>query len=242
VAIVGDFDPDVVVAEIKGLTAEWKRGRLPKLNLPEVPLPEKFTQKIITMPEAAQLQFFMGHVGIRRTNADYFTLLVMDYILGTGPGFTDRLSSRLRDREGLAYTVNANITGSASKEPGTFTCYIGTDRENFARVKKLFLEELHRIRDTQPDATELDDAKTYLLGSGLMRFGSNAGIADQLLSIERYGLGLDYLEKSQKAIAGVTADDIQRVAKKYLQPERMVLTAVGAIDGEGKPLKNPGEK
>jgi zinc protease len=242
VAVVGDFEPDAVIAEIKGLTADWKSGRLPKRTLPEVKLPEQFTQKIITMPDASQLQFFMGHVGIRRTNPDYFPLLVMDYILGTGPGFTDRLSSRLRDREGLAYTVNANITNSASKEPGTFTCYIGTDKENFARVKKLFLEELHRIRDTLPEDTELDDAKTYLLGSSLMRFGSNAGIAEQLLNIERFGLGLDYLEKSQKAIAAVTAREVQRVARKYLHPERMVLTAAGAVDAEGKPLKNPGEK
>jgi zinc protease len=241
-AIVGDFEPDAVLAEIKALTAEWKPGKLPKLELPEVKLPEKFTQKIISMPEAAQLQFYMGHVGIRRTNEDYYKLLVMDYILGTGPGFTDRLSSRLRDREGLAYTVNANITSSAAREPGTFTCYIGTDRENFERVKKLFLEELHRIRDTKPAAGELEDAKTYLLGSSLMRLGSNGGIADQLLAIERYGLGFDHLEKSQKAIAAVTADDIQAVAKKYLHPERMVLTAVGAVDATGKPLKGAPEK
>ncbi|MFQ3652569.1 MAG: insulinase family protein, partial [Gemmataceae bacterium] len=174
--------------------------------------------------------------GIRRTNPDYFKLLVMDYILGTGPGFTDRLSSRLRDREGLAYSVSANITSSAAKEPGTFTCYSGTDKENFQRVKKLFLEELHRIRDTKPTPDELQDAKTYLLGSALMRFGSNAGIAEQLVSIERFGLGWDYLEKSQRAIAAVTAEDIQTVAKKYLHPERMILTVVGAVDAMGKPL------
>jgi len=241
-AVVGDFDPEIVLREIKELTADWKPAQLPKLELPEVVLPEKFTQKIITMPEAAQLQFYMGHVGIRRTNPDYFKLLVLDYILGTGPGFTDRLSGRLRDREGLAYTVSANITSSAAKEPGTFTCYIGTDKENFERVKKLFLEELHRIRNTPPEDSELQDAKNYLLGSALMRFHSNAGIADQLLSIERFGLGFDSLEKSQQAIAAVTADDVQAVAKKYLHPERMVLTAVGAIDATGKPLSDrPGQ-
>ncbi|MFQ3652526.1 MAG: pitrilysin family protein, partial [Gemmataceae bacterium] len=103
-AVVGDFEPDAVLAEIKELTTQWKPSKLPKLEFPEVRLPEKFTQKIISMPEAAQLHFYLGHVGIRRTNPDYFKLLVMDYILGTGPGFTDRLSSRLRDREGLAYS------------------------------------------------------------------------------------------------------------------------------------------
>jgi zinc protease len=242
VAVVGDFDPDQVTKELQSLTAEWKMEAMPKLDLPDVPLPEKFSEKVITMPEAAQLQVYMGHVGVRRTDPDYHKLLVMDYILGTGPGFTDRLSSRLRDREGLAYTVNASITGSAGKEPGRFACYIGTDRENYAKVKKLFLEELNRIRDTKPAAGELADVKTYLLGSGLMQFGTNAGIARQLLSIERYGLGLDYLEKSQKAIAAVTAEDVQAVAKKYLHPSRMVLSAAGPVDARGEPIKPGGGK
>ena len=92
----------------------------------------------------------MGHVGIRRDNPDYYKLLVMDYVLGTGPGFTDRLSARLRDREGLAYTVHGEHHWSADLEPGVFTCYIGTDTDNFDRVKKEFLEELNRIRDTKP--------------------------------------------------------------------------------------------
>ncbi len=108
-SIAGDFDPDEVVAEVKRLTADWKSTPLPELKLPEVEKPKEFTERIIPMPEAAQLQFFMGHVGIRRDNPDYYKLVVMDRVLGTGTGFTDRLSSRLRDREGLAYTVTANI-------------------------------------------------------------------------------------------------------------------------------------
>ena len=151
-AVAGDFNPDEVVAEIKRLTADWEPGKLPPLDLPKVEKPKDFVEKILTMPEAAQLQFFMGQVGIRRANPDYYKLLVMDYVLGTGTGFTDRLSSRLRDREGLAYTVSANITSSAGIEPGTFSCYIGTEAKNFDRVKKEFLEELNRIRTRAAEA------------------------------------------------------------------------------------------
>ena len=117
-AVAGDFNPDEVVAEIKRLTADWEPGKLPPLDLPKVEPPKEFVEKILTMPEAAQLQFFMGQVGILRDNPDYYKLLVMDYVLGTGTGFTDRLSSRLRDREGLAYTVSANITSSAGDRAG----------------------------------------------------------------------------------------------------------------------------
>ena len=118
------------------------------------------------MPDAAQLHFYMGHVGMRRDNPDYYKLLVMDYVLGTGPGFTDRLSARLRDREGLAYTVQANISGiGRPRSRALFTCYIGTEPKNFERVKKEFLEEFNRIRDEKPTKEEVEDAKQYLLGS-----------------------------------------------------------------------------
>src|SRR5262249_51823035 len=155
---------------------------------------------------------FLGELGVRRDNPDYYKLLVMDYVLGTGPGFTDRLSSRLRDREGLAYTVSADITSSAGVEPGTFSAYIGTDNDNFAKVKRLFLEELNRIRDTEPSAQEVADAKAYLLGSRLLQFGSNEGIAAQLLAIERYKLGFNYLDDFEKAVAAVTPEEVREVA------------------------------
>src|SRR5262245_52245664 len=79
VAIVGDFDRKQLIEEITRLTADWKPGELPKPELPEVTRPKTFTQKINSMPTAAQLHFYMGHPGIRRTNPDYYKLLVMDY-------------------------------------------------------------------------------------------------------------------------------------------------------------------
>jgi zinc protease len=164
----------------------------------------------------------------------------MDYVLGTGPGFTDRLSARLRDREGLAYTVWANISQSAGEEPGLFTCYIGTEPENFARVKKEFLEELARIRREKPKPEEVEDAKKYLLGSFPFRFTTDGAIAGQLVAVERFGLGFDFFDRYQQAIAAVTPEDVQAVAQKYLDPEHMVLVAAGAVDEKGQPLgKNP---
>ncbi|MBY0229256.1 MAG: insulinase family protein [Gemmataceae bacterium] len=236
-AVAGDFDPDAVEKELEKLTERWKKADLKARELPKVARPAKFTEKVVTMPEGAQLHFYMGHAGIRRNDPDYHKLLVMDYILGTGPGFTDRLSSRLRDREGWAYTVSAAITSSAGVEPGRFACYIGTDPDKYGKVKKGFLEELRRIRKEEVGKTELADAKTYLAGSAQLEFATNGGIARQLLEIERYGLGLDYLAKYQKAVGAVTAEDILAVARKHLDPERMVVVAAGPVDEKGEPLK-----
>jgi zinc protease len=240
VAIVGSFDSKQVIEEVTRLTADWKKSPLPKLELPAVEQPKEFKTEIVTMPEAAQLHFFMGQPGIRRNNPDYFKLLVMDYVLGTGPGFTDRLSARLRDRQGLGYTVSASITSTAGEEPGLFTCYIGTSPQFFGRVKELFLEEVERLRNEKPTDEEVEDVKKYLTGNLPFHLTTTERIAGQLLTIERYHLGLNYLDDYRKAVMAVSPEDVQVVARNYLDPKHMILVAAGALDQTGKPLERLG--
>jgi zinc protease len=235
-AIVGDFDSQKVVDEVTKLTAHWKPQTPIKLELPAVEKPAEFKQTVLTMPQAEQLYFFLGHIGIRRDNPDFYKLLVMDNVLGTGPGFTDRLSAQLRDREGLAYSVSASITSTAGEEPGTFTCYISTFPDKFAAVKDGFRKELRRIRAEPPTATEVEDAKKYLLGSVAFKFTTNDAVASQLLLAERHHLGFGYIDDYKSAVAAVTQADVLAVARKYLDPERMVLVAAGAVTADGKPL------
>ena len=236
-AIVGDFDSDAIVKELTTMTKDWKKHELPKLDLPEPKQPEKFTQKIISMPSATQLNVYIGHPGIRRYDPDFYKLLVMDNILGIGSGFTDRLSSKLRDRQGLAYTVTASITGNAGEEIGTFTGYIATYPDKLEVVKKGMIAEIERMRSEKPSDQEVADAKGYLLGTLPFRLVTCSDLAGQLLLIERYHLGLDYLHKFRKAIESVTADDVLAVAKKHLHPDRMVLVAAGPVDQKGQALK-----
>ena len=103
----------------------------------------------------------------------------MDYVLGTGPGFTDRLSSKLRDRQGLAYTVSASITGAAGEEPGAFVGFIGTYPDKLDQVKSSFIEEFRRIRNEPAQDSEVEDAKRYLLGSVPFRVTTSGQVAEQ---------------------------------------------------------------
>jgi len=205
--------------------------------VPAPPKPTPPVEKIISDPNAAQVHVYIGELGITRDNPDYYKLLVMDNVLGTGPGFTYRLSATLRDRQGLAYTVTATIASSAGLEPGTFSGYVGTFPDKFIDVRHGFLREISAIRDTAPTNEEVEDAKKYLLGSLPFRFTTLAAVAGQLLAAERYGLGFDFLEKYKKEVAAVTPADVQAVAKKYLDPKSLVIVAVGPIDKDGKPLK-----
>jgi zinc protease len=235
VAVVGDFKTEELVKTVTELTKDWKVAPAAK---PVVAAPPKPVggEKIVSEPNAAQVHVYIGHLGVTRDHPEYYKLLVLDNVLGVGPGFTDRLSSNLRDRLGLAYTVRASVTESAGKEPGAFTGFVGTFPDKFLDVKFGFLKEIKKIRDELPAQQEVDDAKKFLLGGLPFKFATSQGVAGELLAAEKYGLGFDYLDRYRKEVAAVTPADVQALAKKHLNPEALTIVAVGAIDKDGKPL------
>ncbi len=242
VVVVGDFDTAEMTKKLEDLTANWQGEPAKEVMVAAPPKEGKPGEIIISDPTAAQTHVFVGHLGITRNDPDYHALLVMDNVLGVGPGFTDRLSSTLRDRQGLAYTVNASIANSAGDQPGLFVGYIGTFPNTYHDVRDGFLKEINRIRDEKATDQEVDDAKKYLVNSVPFVLATNDGIAGQLLLIERFGLGLDYLDKYKTAVEAVTVADVQRVAKKHLDPKKLTIATVGPIGTDGKPLKDEKDK
>jgi zinc protease len=242
VVVAGDFKADEMAKKVEALTKDWKKADLAPAAPPAPAKGEAVTLRIVPDKSAAQVHVYIGHVGVTRKDPDYYKLLVMDNVLGVGPGFTDRLSSNIRDRQGLAYTVNASITGSAGNQPGAFTGYIGTFRDKFILVRDSFVKEVARIRDEAPTAQEVDDAKKYLLGNLPFRFSTLSAVAGQLLTAEQYGLGFDFLEAYRREVAAVTPADVQAVARKHLDPRTLTIVAVGPIDADGNPLPPPPKK
>jgi zinc protease len=156
----------------------------------------------------------------------------MNYILGGG-GFTSRLMDNIRDNKGLAYDVHSGF--AAQKEPGAFTITIQTKNESANEVIAETLKEVRRMQTEPVSVKELNDAKAYLTGSFPLRMDTSAKIAGMLTSIENFNLGLDYPRKYQGLIDSVTREDVQRVAKKYLHPDAMMIVVVA--DQEKAKLK-----
>jgi zinc protease len=152
----------------------------------------------------------------------------MDHILGTGPGFTSRISKRLRDEDGLCYSVHASITSSAGEEPGCFTAYIGTSAEHRQKATRGFLQEIDRIRQEHVAAEELHDVQEYLTGSFVFALERNANLARYAIRAKRFGLGFDYVHRYPELIRGVTIEDVQTAAQRYLHPDRVVIVSAGA--------------
>jgi zinc protease len=242
IAAVGDFDAEAMAKKLEGYIGDWKAEPAKEYKVAVPPKDGKPGEIILSDPTAAQTHVYIGHIGITRDDPDYYTLQVMDNVLGVGPGFTDRLSSSLRDRQGLAYTVRASISDSAGTQPGTFTGYIGTFPNKFIWVREGFLKEFNRIRDEAATKTEVEDAKKYLTGSLAFTLTSNESIAGTLLAIERHKLGLDYLAKYKAKIEAVTVEDVQKAAKKHLDPKKLTVAVCGPIGTDGLPLKKTDDK
>jgi zinc protease len=167
---------------------------------------------------------------VERSNPDYYTLTVMNYILGGG-GFGSRLVGEIRNRRGLAYSVSSFF--DPGKYPGSFEIVLQTKNASAREAISLALQEVERIRKEPVSEKELESAKKYLIGSFPMRFNTQAKMANFLSQVEYYDLGRDYPEKYASIIGSVTREEILRVAQKYLHPDKYILIFVANLKEAG---------
>jgi zinc protease len=231
-SVVGDFQVPELLPKIEKAFGDWEAKAVIFPIYPEPTRQNTKRVKFITMP-AQQLNIYLGHLGVSRTNTDYYALQVVDTILGGGAGFTARIPQRLRDELGLAYTTFASITMTAGLDPGRFVAFIGTSPENMKLAIDELLNEIRRIIEEPVTAQELQDAKDYLTGSFVFAFESSPQIARFLVHAQVYGLGFDYIEKYPEYVRAVTVNDVSRVARKYLDSENYTLVVVGPVAEDG---------
>lgn len=229
-AIVGDAAPDFIFETAQRCFGEWNARMLPEPPAFRIPQPQGRVRKHLERARE-QVHVYLGHIGVTRLNPDFYTLFTMDHILGIGAGFTDRISRKLRDEQGLAYAVSANISLSAEAEPGIFVAYIGTSPGNMQRAIEGFLEEIHTIRTVAVLQEELTLAQNYITGSYVFNFETSNQLARYLINVERYQLGEEFIWNFPHLIDAVTIDDIQRVAQRYLDPENYYIASVGKHPG-----------
>jgi zinc protease len=174
--------------------------------------------------DVPQSSIIFGQPGLRRNDADWYTGLVMNYVLGGG-GFSSRLFSEVREKRGLAYSV------STSLHPMRLSALIsggaGTKNANVAESLKIIRTEWDRMRTGGVTADELSHAKSYLTGSFPLRFSSTDRIARMLVSIQYHNLGIDYINKRADYINVVSAKSIAKLAHRLLDPGKLTFVVVG---------------
>ncbi|PTR06599.1 zinc protease [Nitrosospira sp. Nsp5] len=224
VSIMGDVSRAEAAAIAESLTSELPQS-VPAYVIPAVtePVPET---KRITHP-ATQSHILLAYPGLRRDDPDYFPLLVGNYVLGGG-GFTSRLMEEIRQKRGLAYSVNSHF--SPLREKGPFEISLQTRKEQSEEALVLTRKVLADFVAGGPTEKELVAAKQNIIGSFPLRLDSNRKILGYLSVIGFYDLPLTYLDDYLKAVGNVTVAQIKDAFQRRIKPEGMVGVVVGAME------------
>jgi zinc protease len=221
-AIVGDVSADEAFAGAQRAFGNWRRAQADAPSFVDPPPPTR-RLVVIDRPGAVQTEIRVGNVGIPRKHDDYMALDLAVKILG-GEG-ANRLHRVLRTERGLTYGASADMNGM--KQSGDIVAETNTRSETTGETLRLMVDEFWRlIRDRVSDR-ELSGAQDYLTGSFPLTIETPSQIATQVLNAVFYGLDLDELQTYRERVNGVTAEDVQRVARGYLHPDRLTIVLVG---------------
>ena len=222
IALIGDMTEvqarDIADKAAAGLPQGGAIGKLPQVTLPLAA-----NAQSIAHP-ASQAHILLGYPGIKRGDADYFSLYVGNYILGGG-GFVSRLTEEVREKRGLVYSVYSYFMPMA--ELGPFQIGLQTKKEQAADALKVVNETVAKFIENGPTENELKAAKANIIGGFPMRIDSNAKILDYLSLIGFYKLPLTYLEDYNKQVANVSTKQIKEAFKRRVKPENFVSVIVG---------------
>jgi zinc protease len=234
-AIVGDVTAEEAFNTAKKVFADWEKRDLSAQKYIDPPDP---TRRVIVInkPDAVQTEVRVGHLGIPRKHRDYMAVNLAIRILG-GEG-SNRLHQVLRTQRGLTYGAQANM--DTLKETGDFQAETNTRSEATGEVLRLIVDEFWRLQRERVSEYELADAKAYLTGSFPLTIETPESIAMQVVNVLFYGLPLEELQTFRERVNAVTVDDIQRVAREYLRPDRLSVVLVGNASAFGSQLKGVG--
>jgi zinc protease len=221
-AIVGDVSPEEAFAGAERAFGSWARASLPAGKTVDPPAPAR-RLVIVDKPGAVQTEIRVGNVAIARRNDDYLALDLATKILG-GEG-ANRLHRVLRAERGLTYGASADFT--ALKDSGEIIAQTNTRSETTGETLRLIVDEAWRlIRDRVGDR-ELQGAQQYATGSFPLTIETPSQIALQILNAVFYGLDTHDIETYRDRVGAITPDDVQRVARSYLHPDRLTIVLVG---------------
>lgn len=232
-ALVGDFDPQAIEALAATLFDGWPSrsayARVPARHAAIAPV-----RRVIETPDRANAYFLAGmNLDLRTDDPDFPALLLGDYLLGGG-FISSRLGMRIRQKDGLSYSVWSRLAASHLDRSGSFMVRAIHAPENAARLERAFREELERaLRDGFSDE-EVASARTGFLQAAQVARASDARLAAALVNNAFLGRTYEWQQQLERRIAALTAEQIVGALRRHIDPARMVVVLAGDFRGAAR--------
>lgn len=226
VAIVGAVEPDQAIDLVANSLGQWQNPhQLVQLQVPDHTMPQGILREHVPIEGKSQTDLIVGTLGPNRLSPDYFACMVGNNILGQF-GMMGRIGESLREKAGLAYYAQSEY--GAGLGPSSWEITAGVNPDNLERAIDLISKEISDFLREPVSADELADTKSYLVGHLPLTLESNLGVGITLLNLERFQLGLDYLQHFPRLVEAISASDILAAAQKYWHLDQLVVASAGS--------------
>ena len=238
--VTGDFKKDEMLAALRKVFGDWKKGTVPELRIADVPEAEPSRPVVrFVSKETSQTHLRLGHLSIKENDPDYVALAIANDILG-GSSFRSRLFNDVRTKRGLAYSVGSRLN-TGTHDQGVWLMRAETKLTSTQEVIERFVANIERMRAEPVTDTELAEAKEAYVNSFVFSFASPSAIVSRLVELEYDGLPKDFLQQLRAKVVSLTKEEVQTAAKKHLRPDRLKIVAVGSGEALPKALATFGE-
>lgn len=224
VVIVGAVETKRAVAQVEAAFGDWDGTVYPRRPLPPVPQLGQVRKQHVQIPGKTQSDVVLGYPGPARTDPAFLDAMMCNTILGVF-GMMGRLGEKVRDEQGLAYYSYSQIEGGPG--PGPWTVIAGVSPASVEQALESIRAEIRRISREPVAGEELADSQAFLVGSLPLRLETNEGVARAILEMERYELGLDYLQRYGDLIREITPERVLAAARRWLDPDAYALAVAG---------------
>lgn len=231
--VVGDIGHDEAAKMAERAFSGWTGAPSDRAEVSEHPASRTRRIQIVAKSDAPQSELRIGHLGVARSHPDYFTLVVLNAILGGL--FSSRINLNLRERHGYAYGARSAFEWRRGKGP--FVVSTAVESGVSAAATREVVTEIETIRQAPIRPEELSLATSFLAGVFPIRFETTMAIATALASLITYAYPTDYFDTYRRNIGAVTAEDVLRAAQTHLDPDQLLVLAVGDPDVIREPLE-----
>lgn len=238
IGVVGDFDASEMKQKLEEAFSNIPSGEETSLDFPEVDYEPQSTINFAHKSDVNQSFILMGHLGGMRDNPDYPQIQVMNRVLSGG--FSGRLMQVIRTEMGLAYSAFGQYSMN-SFYPGFFFAGVSTKSSTTAEAIEAVIEQIRRLQNEPITKKELQDTKDQILNSSVFEYDSYEEVLSQQMSYDYRGLPGDAFDQYIEGVKNTTIEDVQRVAKEYLNPDYLQIMVVGNKDEIGDQLQQFGD-